>query len=341
MLIDNSTHWLNFKGEENNTVLYSSIRLFRNIAEKRFVDKASKEDLFNIKNIFYETIKNTKLSDYEYIELYEEKNLNISILKEEGVIPEKIIVDNACLYLNNSQSNSILINFKEHCLIESRAVGLNFNDMLDSTLDIENTLDKYINFAFDERLGYLTSTPKKIGCAMTVYASLSLPVLLHWNTDAIENFVDKCEKLGLKCIIRKPLYKEPIIHVHNKSMIGQTEKAIVDSIVSAIAGIVSIEKKVRDRLFKIDRYKIEDKIFRSKAILSEARELSYSEFIRHIMWLRVGIYYNILDTEIAILDKIMITARPCHILVNKLHGKNIKEYNINYERAKMIRGLKL
>lgn len=341
MFTDDSIHWLNFKGEEDNTVLCSSIRLFRNIDKKRFMGKISEKDIDDIENIFRKTIEKSKLSSYDYMKLSEEDALNVSILREEEIIPSKIDVRDASLYLNNTKNNSILINMQEHCLIQSKATGLSFNDILDSILDIESTLDAYIKFAFDERFGYVTSSPKRVGCAMNVYASLAIPVLSYWNPDSIENFVDQCERSGLRCIIKKSLHKQPIIHICNKSMIGQTEKYIVDNITSIINGIISTENRVRDRLFKIEQYKIEDKIFRSMAILREARVLSYSELVMHIMWLRVGIYYNILDIEIKTLNKIILLSKPYHIIVNKLKGKNIKEYNINYERAKLVRGLKL
>ncbi len=341
MFTDDSMHWLNFKGKEGNIVLYSSIRLFRNVDNKRFMDRTSEEDINDIENIFSKTISKTKLSNYDYIKLSKENALDLSILREEDLISSKVDVGHAGLYFNNIKNNSILINMKEHCIMQSKATGLSFDHVLDSILDTESTLDENIKFSFDERFGYVTSTPKRVGCAMSVYASLSIPVLAYWNPDAIENFVDKCEKNGLKCISKKHLYKQPIIHVCNRSMIGQTEKSIIDNMTSVINGLISTENKVRDRLFKIEQNKIEDKIFRSRAILREARVLSYSEFIAHMVWLRVGVYYGILDTEIELLNKMMLLSRPYHIVLNKLNGKNIKEYNINYERAKMIRSLKL
>jgi len=341
MFTDDSIHWLNFKGEEDNTVLCSSIRLFRNIDKKRFMDKISEKDIDDIENIFRETIGKTKLSSYDYMKFGEEDVLNVSILREENIIPSKRDVGDASLYLNNTKSNSILINMEEHCLIQSKATGLSFNDILESILDIESTLDAYIKFSFDERFGYVTSSPKRVGCAMSVHASLAIPVLSYWNPDSIEKFVDQCEKSGLRCIIKNPLHKQPIIQICNTCMIGKTEKSIVDNINSIINGIISTENRVRDRLFKIEQYKIEDKIFRSLAILREARVLSYSELLMHIIWLRVGIYYNVLNIEIKTLNKIMLLSKPHHIILNKLKDKNIKEYNINYERAKLVRGFKL
>ena len=339
MILEDKLHWTNLKGAEDNIVLSSSIQLFRSVEKEYFLKKASIGDINLVESILKTAISKTEMSNYKYIELSKSKLLEINLLKEEDIIPAETSSIRGNIFHNESKSNSILTNIEEHCIIQSIATGLSLPNCLESVLNMEEALDKNVDFAFNRELGYLTSSPNKIGCAIKIYVALSLPVLLYWNEDSINNFADKAKGLGY-AIFYKDLDKGRTIYFTNKSMIGMTEKQIVENGMKLINTIIDLEKKARDRIFKIERYEVEDKIYRSRAILSEARSLKYSEFINHLMWLKVGAYYGLFDLNMAKVHKATILAKPHHLNLKKIK-KKLKTESSKHIRAKLIRDLNL
>lgn len=329
--------WLYIPGEEDNIVLYSTVKLYRNIEKVHFPIYASVDEINIIEGFFMNAIEESPLNNkFENIKLSDISPLDTALHKENMTIPSNKNIIYSRLYIDKEKSNSILINSSEHCIIRSIRRGLEALECFNSVYEIEDILDKKIDFAFDKRFGYLTSSPKKIGCAMNVSLALSLPALSWWNTTSIENFIYKCESNGYRVIIKKPLEKEPIIYVVNKSMIGITERSILDNLLSIVKSIINLEKKLRNRILKIERYEIEDKIYRSHAILSSARKLNYAELIENIMWIRTGVYYGTLDISIDTINKIMILSKPYHL---KALCKNYTDENLKALRAKAVRDL--
>lgn len=339
MVLEDKLHWTNLKGAEDNIVLSSSIQLFRNVEKEYFLEKASLSDINLVESILKTAISKTGMSNYKYTQLSQAKSIEINLLKEEDIIPSEASTIRGNIYHNDSKNNSILTNIEEHCIIQSIATGLSLPNCLESVMEIEEELDKNVDFAFNTELGYLTSSPNKIGCAMKIYSALSLPVLLHWNKDSINNFADKAKSMGY-AIFYRDLDKGRTIYFTNKSMIGMTEKYIVDNGMKLINSIIDLEKKARDRIFKIERYEIEDKIYRSRAILSEARSLKYSEFINHLMWLKVGAYYGLFNLSMSKASKATILAKPHHLRLKTIK-KKLKTGNTKHTRAKLIRDLNL
>lgn len=330
-------NWLYKEGKEDNIVLYSIVKLYRNIEKMHFSIYANEEEINIIDSIFENAVKETPLSDsMKNIKLSNITPINIAVYRENMTIPYKKNIIYSRLFINEDEDNSILINSSEHCIIQSFKRGLEISKAFEETYEIENILDKKINFAFDKRLGYLTSSVKTIGCAMNMLIALSLPVLSWWNINSIKNFIYKCESNGYSVTTKKTLEEEPILYITNRSMIGISERSILDNIISLINNIINLEKKSRERILKIERHEIEDKIYRSHAILSSARQISYRELMGNIVWLRAGIYYGILNINLDTLNKLMIIAKPYHL---KALLKTQTEENIKVVRAKIVRDL--
>ena len=98
------------------------------------------------------------------------------------------------------------------------------------------------------------------------------------------------------------------------------------------------KKKIRSRIKKLDRIEIEDRIYRSRAILLSARTLKYKELIKYSLWLRVGLDYGILeDLELDTLYYIIAAGRSGHL--KQLYQKSNYYKNIDEMRANVIRDI--
>ncbi len=332
----NIANWIFNKGLEDNIVLYSKVSIYRNLENIRFHHHMDKNESDKVDSIFQKNIEELNLN-LTKIKLSNIKPCDIKILKENLTIPKKRNLLNASLYINEEQSASILINSNEHLEIQTIARGLELNDCFKTAYDIENKLDEKTDFAFDKKFGYLTSSPKKIGTAMNLTVAISIPAILLKTPENIDYFINKFSKIGFDLsplsIGKKNI---PILTITNKVMIGIKEKDILKKMFDIVYDILDKEKNIRKRIKKLDRIKIEDRIYRSKAVLSSARVLNYGEVIKYSFWLRMGLYYDILnDIELDALFYMLFASKNNHLQIQNIN--NGKEKNINEIRANMIR----
>ena len=198
-------------------------------------------------------------------------------------------------------------------------------------------LDKKIDFAFNKKFGYLTSSPEKIGIAMNVTVSMAIPALIWKTPDNIEYFINKASKKGFDISIRAGRTM-PVLNITNRTMMGISERDVLNNMLEIVNYILDKEKKMRLKIKNIDRLNIEDKVYRSKSLLSNARVMNYMEFIKHNLWLRVGLDCNIIDDiDLDTLSYMIFIAKNNHL---KSMFNNKKKYKkVSEMRAAALRDI--
>ena len=122
--------------------------------------------------------------------------------------------------------------------------------------------------------------------------------------------------------------------IYNK---GSEDNIVLYSKVSIYRNLENIRFHYNMDKDEIDKIKIEDRIYRSKAILSSARKLTYSEIIKYSFWLRAGLYYDMPEMKNIELDDlyyILFITKNNHL--KNLNNQNNTQ-NINEIRANIIR----
>ena len=339
MSADNIAKWIYKKGLEDNIILYSKVSIYRNIDNIRFYNHIDKDDIEKIDSTLEKEIEELRKLDIhlEKIKLIELPSLEIKLLKENLTIPNKRNLLNASLYMDEDEETSILINSNEHCEIQTIARGLEIEECFNRAYKIESMLDKKIDFAFNKKFGYLTSSPEKIGIAMNLTVSMAIPALIWKTPDNIEYFINKASKKGFDISIRAGRTM-PVLNITNRTMMGISERDVLNNMLEIVNYILDKEKKMRVKIKNIYRLDIEDKVFRSKSLLSNARVMNYMEFIKHNLWLRVGLDCNIIDDiDLDTLSYMIFIAKNNHL---KLMFNNKKKYKKASEmRAAILRDI--
>ena len=333
MSINNIANWIYEKGTDDNIVLYSKVSIYRNIDNVRFFYNMDKDDFDKVNSILKPNIDELDFG-LASVKMLDLSTLDIRILIENLTIPVDRNLLNASLYTDVNGYISILVNSNQHLEIQTIARGLELERCFNLAYKIENILDKKIDFAYDKKFGYLTSFPSIIGTSMNVNVCMAVPCLVWYGPDNnIENLINECAKVGFNVTI-----KNGLLNITNNIMIGVTEKFILDSIIDKVKEISEKEKKIRNRIKSLDRTKIEDRIYRSKAILSSARTLKYKELVNYTLWLRVGIYYGMLyDIELDSLYYMFFLGKNAHL--KQLYKKSNYYKNIDEIRANTVRDM--
>ena len=72
----------------------------------------------------------------------------------------------------------VLCLMKDHIRIHCLFSGLQLSEALQSANQIDNWIEKEVEYAFDESLGYITSCPTNVGTGLRASVMIHLPGLV-------------------------------------------------------------------------------------------------------------------------------------------------------------------
>lgn len=164
--------WYVDKGEQGDIVLSTRVRLARNLEEYPFPCRLDTAGKIKVN----EKVRDTLLSCVPELGLHYvtmdslSREQAISLAERHLISPEFASVrEGRALMLTEDETVGIMLCEEDHIRVQVMKSGLALMDCYVLADKIDSALDKKLNFAFDERLGYLTQCPTNLG---TAHASL-------------------------------------------------------------------------------------------------------------------------------------------------------------------------
>lgn len=319
-------------------VLSSKILLSRNLSDLPFPNKLNYiKGRDNGKNIY--NVLKKELTD-EDLTLYEIWNTNEDFGKqylERDLITEELIKnsDKSSFILNKEENISIMINEKDHINLQCVSEGLSLEEAFEKAINIDDKIEHNFNYAFDEKLGYLTASPENIGTGMKASVVLHLPALTM--SEEIKRISKNLSKAG--CNIKGVYLDEAKVYgnlyrITNKLSLGLSEEDIINKLKQEVLNIIKEENKYREILLSKCKYELEDKVYRSYGILRSAVLLEYKETVELISSVRLGIELSLIEIDQNSLDKLLMLINDSS-LQNYL-GRYLDAKEIKFERARLV-----
>lgn len=324
----------------SDVVISTRVRLARNLKDYPFPCKLSSQGREKVIEKVKDAIKNSNssiASDFSFIKLSELSSLqSVSLVEKRLVSPEFISdTDGRGLLLSKDDNLSIMINEEDHIRLQVISKGLSLEQAYDTADKLDTLLDENLDFAFDEKLGYLTQCPTNLGTGMRASVMLHLPALEK--SRAISRIAGNLSKLGLTIRGAHGEGTEPkgaLYQLSNQVTLGISEKAAIENLKNITEQLVAQEKQARERVCSsID---IQDTISRSLGILRSALVISHDEALKLLSNVRLGIVSKqITDIRIDAIDKLMLDVEPATLSVNL--NKNLSAHDRDIERAKLLK----
>lgn len=202
---------------------------------------------------------------------------------------------------------------------------------------VDTLFEEKLEFAFSKNYGYLTSCPTNLGTGMRASVMLHLPALVM--TGYIGGILEACGKLGMAV---RGLYGENseasgnMFQISNQITLGLSEEEIISSITNAASQIIEQERNLRNEIYKQDTYRLEDRVYRSFGIFSNARIISTEECLKLLSDVRLGVVMGIIkNVDISLLNEIMLLIQPATL--QKIEGKPLSPEERDIKRAEIIR----
>ncbi|ART74640.1 protein arginine kinase [Sutcliffiella horikoshii] len=334
--------WMKQEGPDSDIVLSSRVRLARNLEEMQFPTVSSNEEAQQIVAIMKQHFGEKKFQDLGELEflLMEELNaLEKRVLVEKHLISPQLAEDSAfgaCL-LSPNEEVSIMINEEDHIRIQCLFPGLQLNEALQVANSLDDWIEEKIDYAFDEKRGYLTSCPTNVGTGLRASVMMHLPALVL--TQQMNRIVPAINQLGL---VVRGIYGEGsealgnIFQISNQMTLGKSEEDIVQDLMGVVQQLISQERSAREALVKTSNIQLEDRVFRSYGLLAHSRIIETKEAAKCLSNVRLGIDLGyITDISRSILNELMILTQPGFL--QQYAGGPLKPNERDVRRASLIR----
>ncbi len=309
-----SAKWYLGTGAQNDVVISTSIHLARNIKQFPFPANLSMQDKLKVNSV----VKNAAEGIAEYsFNYYEMKTLSqsevVSLAERHLVSPEFASSrDGRALLLTEDEAVSIMLNEEDHIRLQVMYAGFALDEAYRTADRIDSQLGENLDFAFDEKLGYLTQDPTALGTGMKASIVLHLPALV--TSSQITKLITTVSKLGLSLrgsYGEGAAAKGDLFRLSNTITLGISEKAAIENLKSIALQIAAQERVAREEIFKAPV--TEDRIFRAYGVLKYARMIDTSEFMELISLVRLGAVRGIINMDCAQIEALMIHMQPATI----------------------------
>ncbi|QCJ40518.1 protein arginine kinase [Bacillus sp. S3] len=334
--------WMSEEGPDSDIVLSSRIRLARNFEDYKFPTVFSHEEakmiIVNIEEILRKSA-DQNFGQMELLKIDEMQPLQKRVLVEKHLISPQLAEDSpyGAVLLTENEEVSIMINEEDHIRIQCLFPGLQLSEALDAANQIDDWLESNIQYAFDEKHGYLTSCPTNVGTGLRASVMMHLPGLIL--TQQINRIIPAIHQLGL---VVRGIYGEGsealgnIFQISNQITLGKSEEDISRDLMGVVGQLISQERSAREALRKTSNIQLEDRVYRSLGVLTNSRIIESKEAARCLSDVRLGIDMGFIENmPKTILNELMILTQPGFL--QQYAGGPLRPHERDIRRAALIR----
>ncbi len=309
-----SVKWYLGTGAQNDVCINTSIHLARNIREYPFPNRLTLPEKLKVNSVIKEAAENIESYSFNYAEMKTLSQAEVVSLAERHLVSPEFASsrDGRALLLTDDEAVSIMLNEEDHIRMQVMYPGFALDEAYSTASKINNKLSESLEFAFDERLGYLTQDPTALGTGMKASVVLHLPALV--STSQITKLITTVSKLGLSLrgsYGEGAAAKGDMFRLSNTITLGISEKAAIENLKSIALQIAAQERSAREEIFKAPV--TEDRIFRAYGVLKYARMIDTNEFMDLISLVRLGAVKGIINLDCSKIEALMIHMQPATI----------------------------
>jgi protein arginine kinase len=334
--------WADPQNIDASIVISSRVRLARNIKGLPFPhlldEKRGQQVLEAVYSAYSKDEK--ELGTMKYARLQDLSLLDKDILIEKHLLSPELTnksKEMRAFIVNDDGALSAIVNEEDHLRLQSLLPGLQIKECFNQVMRLDDSFEQRLDYAFDERRGYLTSCPTNVGTGMRASVMLHLPAVEI--TGQVNQIRQNITQLGMTA---RGLFGEGtktlgnFFQISNQVTLGQTEEDICNYLQSLTQELVEQEQRLRESLNDQMHDKLKDRIQRSYGILKHAHMLNLGEALAFLSDLRLGIDMGFIKgIPSNMLNELIVSISPAHL--QKRAGKSLLAIERDCLRAEMIK----
>ncbi len=332
--------WLKGTGPEEDVVISSRVRLARNLNHYKFPQQMNLKDIESVTNeILNAANENINNENYKFVRVKDLGYLDKGSYVEKHLISPELVQNpmKSSVLLRDDEKVAIMINEEDHIRMQILSPGLNLEESWNLCSEIDDRLEENLDYAFDQKLGYLTSCPTNVGTGLRASVMLHLPCLVY--TRYINNIIQAVNQIGLTV---RGLYGEGsealgnLFQISNQTTLGETEEEMIQKLKNVAYQIINKERDIRKGFVSKRKIEIEDKVFRSYGILNHARVISSREAMKLLSNVKLGAEIGFIEkVDMKEISNLMILTQPASL--QKCFKEEMTKEERDIKRAQLIR----
>lgn len=307
----------------NDNVISTRVRLARNFHGVRFPAKMSDVDADGI----IKTVKSALGNGYEIYYAARTSEADAGALMERHLISPELLRSRRGAAITDGESVSVMACEEDHIRIQAIVGGFDPAGAYDMAKAIDDKIRKKAEYAYSDRLGYLTACPSNLGCGMRLSVMSFLPALNK--SGKMEEAVAILSETGITVRGEKGEGSRGAgyaFQISNRRSLGVNEKEIIASVSDAAKLLWNMEAEERKRLLSTRRNALKDEVFRALGTLDHAYMISHEELTALCGEVKFGIDCGFLrgmtTTEI---DELCARFQPYNLMLEKGRPMNKEE----------------
>lgn len=333
--------WLCGEGPMGDIVISCRVRLARNLAGFCFLSKCSPAARAEIEEKLRNVLCGLTVGDGAfYFDVCKAGEVERDVLIERQLISRyhARIDGPRGVYVGGGESFAAMVNEEDHIRMQVLQAGLQLQECWAELNRLDNLIEEQVDYAFDEKYGYLTACPTNIGTGIRVSVMLHLPALKM--TGEIDKVLRAAKDMNLTV---RGMHGEgteamgDLYQVSNQVTLGVSEEQIVEEFTAAIVPkIVEYERAARAQLAAKNPASLDDKVGRAMGVLSNARLVSSQEALHLLSQLRMAVNMGrIKNLSISAINELFLLTQPAHLQFNC--GRQLDPSQRDELRAQMLR----
>lgn len=331
-------NWYLQSTQNSDVVKSTRIRLARNLREFKFNLKTQQE-IENLENKIKEILYNLGYG-LKFFKLKNMDNITNLSLVEKNLISKEFAKDNlGSILINDDENICIMIGGEDHLKIQVFNSGLDLENTLNLAIEIDEKIEENLQYATNQKYGYLTACPNNVGTALKASVILHLPALTK--TGNAKKLLDAISRFGINVkSLTNSIAEENIqdmYQISNNQTLGITEKEIIENIKAISEKIIEQERIARKILTK-NQLELEDMVYRSYGILTNCKKISTKEMQSLLSNIKLGTDLGILNelTDLKV-QKIYLLTKNANL--QKYLGSKLDYLDRDVARAKIIKDI--
>ncbi len=343
-LLASPVSFLADSGPDEDIAISSRIRLARNLAGKPFPIAATEEQLREVCEAVTRAASESGALGCPGCFRFDPDQLSLldrEILFERRLASRDFLnrEHGTRLLVRADESASIMINEEDHLRIQALRPGFQLQNVWQAINRLDDELASRLDYAFDEKLGYLTSCPTNVGTGMRASVMLHLPALVI--SGQIGPTIQGVNKLNLAV---RGIAGEGsdnrgnLFQISNQSTLGESEEQILERLSAVIAELIAHEKNTRRLLLEKDRFAILDLVGRSYGMLRYAYKLTLEEALNSLSCVRLGVDLGLFSkVDLRKVNMLFLSINPAH-LQKTARPLELSPQECDIRRAELCRG---
>ncbi len=321
----------------SSIIVSSRVHLFRNLFGFKFPSMLEGDEGIKVLNKIADNILPLDLG----FKLYKMKTLSEldkNIMREKKLISSKLIdaYSYGAVILNKTEDASIMINESDHLHETQVMPGLSLIKVYEKLSELDNKILSKLDVAYDDSLGFLTSSLNLVGTGLKAEVNLFLPALTL--IGKIQDIVSSLISQGFDVNkLNDDLdYQAYTYVISNSSTIGKSENDIVVKLSEVAIAVAELEVKARIELLSLKYIDdIKDKVYRAWGVLTNCHKINVDESLKLLGELKMGISLDLIRfKDLSVTDNLMIDVLPYSL--TKISDSKVADAELDKFRAKFL-----